>query len=171
VTTYLLGDSHLAQLGPSVPRLGVDVVNLAVSGAVAQHLEGQLRGVLLPAEARLVLSIGTNDADPSRGLPLPEFGAVVDAFLAVRPGRRWVYVASPGCAADVDRTWTAAGMVRYSARAASAFAAAGAAVLDSPALLAPLGRRAFVEDGVHLSPEGYDALLAAVRNALRARPG
>jgi lysophospholipase L1-like esterase len=168
VRTYLLGDSHLAQLGPSVPALGADVVNLAVNGAVAQDLEDQLRGVALADEARLVVSIGTNDADPSRGLALPEFGAVVDAVVAGRPGRRWVYVASPGSVGDVDETWTAAGIARYSARAASAFAAAGAVVLDTPAVLAPLGRTAFVEDRLHLSPEGYDALLAAVKGVLEA---
>jgi lysophospholipase L1-like esterase len=168
VTTFLLGDSHLAQLGPSVPTLGVDVVNLAVNGAVAQDLEDQVRGVALTGEVRLVVSIGTNDADPSRGLALPEFGAVVDAFVAGRPGPRWVYVASPGSAGDVDETWTAAGIARYSARAASAFAAAGAVVLDTPRVLATLGRRAFVEDRLHLSAEGYAALLAAVRSALEA---
>jgi lysophospholipase L1-like esterase len=152
-----------------VPALGADVMNLAVNGAVAQDLEDQVRGVVLADEAHLVVSIGTNDADPSRGLPLPEFGAVVEAFVAVRPGRRWVYVASPGSAGDIDETWTAAGMARYSARAASAFAAAGAIVLDTPAVLAALGRTAFVEDRLHLSPEGYDALLAALTSVLPSR--
>jgi hypothetical protein len=125
VTTYLLGDSHLAALGASAPALGADVVNLAVGGAVAQDLGCQVHGVALPDAAVLVVSIGTNDADPARGLPLDAFGAVIDAFLAARPGHRWVYVASPGCAGDIDETWTTAGMARYSARAAEAFEAAG----------------------------------------------
>jgi lysophospholipase L1-like esterase len=162
VTTYLLGDSHLAALGASAPALGADVVNLAVGGAVAQDLGCQVHGVALPDAAVLVVSIGTNDADPARGLPLDAFGAVIDAFLAARPGHRWVYVASPGCAGDIDETWTAAGMARYSARAAEAFEAAGGVVLDSPALLAPLGAGAFVEDRLHLTPPAYDVLLPAV---------
>jgi lysophospholipase L1-like esterase len=166
VTTYLLGDSHLAALGPDVATLGADVVNLAVGGAVAQDLGCQLHGVALPDDAALVVSIGTNDADPSRGLPLDAFGAVVDAFVAARPGHRWVYVASPGCAGDIDETWTAAGMARYSARAATAFTAAGGAVLDTPALLAGLAADAFTEDRLHLTAAAYDVLLPAVGAAL-----
>jgi lysophospholipase L1-like esterase len=166
VTTYLLGDSHLAALGPSVPGLGDDVVNLSVGGAVAQDLGCQVHAVALADDARLVVSIGTNDADPSRGLALEAFGAVIDAFVAARPGLRWVYVASPGCAGDIDDTWTAAGMARYSARAARVFEAAGGVVLDTPALLAPLGADAFDEDRLHLSAQGYDALLPALTGAL-----
>jgi lysophospholipase L1-like esterase len=166
VTTYLLGDSHLAGLGTTVPALGDDVVNLSVGGAVAQDLGCQLHGVLLAEGASLVVSIGTNDADPTRGLPLEAFGAVIDAFVAARPGHLWVYVASPGCVGDIDETWTAAGMAGYSARAATAFAAAGGIVLDTPGLLAPLGPAAFDEDRLHLSPQGYDVLLPEVAGAL-----
>lgn len=162
MTTYLLGDSHLAGLGASVPALGDDVVNLAVGGAVAQDLGCQVHAVALPEDARLVVSIGTNDADPTRGLPLGAFGAVVDAFVAARPGLRWVYVASPGCAGDIDEAWTAAGMARYSARAATAFAAAGGVLLDTPTLLRPLGAEAFTDDRFHLTPAAYDVLLPAV---------
>jgi lysophospholipase L1-like esterase len=166
VTTYLLGDSHLAALGPTVPGLGADLVNLAVGGAVAQDLGCQVHGVALPDDARIVVSIGTNDADPTRGLPLEAFGAVVDAFVAARPGRRWVYVASPGCAGDIDETWTATGMAGYSARAATAFAAAGGVVLDTPKLLAALAADAFTEDRLHLTARAYDVLLPAVAAAL-----
>jgi lysophospholipase L1-like esterase len=166
MTTYLLGDSHLAGLGPTIPALGADVVNLAVGGAVAQDLGCQLHGVQLPGDAALVVSIGTNDADPTRGLPLEAFGAVVDAFVAARPGHRWVYVASPGCVGDIDPTWTAAGMARYSARAAAAFAAADGVVLDTPGVLAPVGPAAFDEDRLHLSPQGYAVLLPAIAEAL-----
>jgi lysophospholipase L1-like esterase len=168
VTTYLLGDSHLAALGPTVPGLGADLVNLAVGGAVAQDLGCQVHGVALPHDARIVVSIGTNDADPTCGLPLEAFGAVIDAFVAARPGHLWMYVASPGCAGDVDEAWTAAGMARYSARAAAAFSAAGGVVLHTPTLLAPLGADAFTEDRFHLTPAAYDVLLAAVARALEA---
>jgi lysophospholipase L1-like esterase len=166
VTTYLLGDSHLAALGSSVPALGDDIVNLAVGGAVAQDLGCQVHAVALPDNARLVVSIGTNDADPGRGLPLEAFGAVIDAFVAARPSLRWVYVASPGCAGDIDETWTAAGMARYSARAAEAFEAADGVVIETPTLLAPLGYDAFNEDRLHLSPQGYDVLLPALSAAV-----
>jgi lysophospholipase L1-like esterase len=168
VTTYLLGDSHLANLGPTIPELSADVVNLAVGGAVASDLACQLRGVALAADATLVVSIGTNDADPTRGLALDAFGAVVDAFVAARPGRHWVYVASPGCVGEIDEAWTAAGMTRYSARAAEAFAAAGGVVLDAPTLLGPLGRDAFDEDRLHLSARGYAVLLPALGEAVAA---
>jgi lysophospholipase L1-like esterase len=168
VTAYLLGDSHLANLGPTIPELGADLVNVAVGGAVASDLACQLLGVALPVDATLVVSIGTNDADPTRGLPLDAFGAVVDAFVAARPGRHWVYVASPGCAGDIDEAWTAAGMARYSTRAAGAFAATGGVVLDTPALLAPAGKDAFDEDRLHLSARGYAVLLPALADALTA---
>jgi lysophospholipase L1-like esterase len=168
VTAYLLGDSHLANLGLTIPSLGDDLVNLAVGGAVAEDLGCQLRGVALPDDATVVISIGTNDADPTRGLPLDAFGAVVDAFVAAWPGRRWVYVTSPGCVGDIDEAWTAAGMARYSARAAEAFVAAGGFVLDTPGLLALVGKDAFEEDRLHLSARGYAVLLPAVADALAA---
>jgi lysophospholipase L1-like esterase len=170
VTTYLLGDSHVANLGPTVPALGAAVVNLAAGGAVAQDLACQLHDVGLPDDATLVVSIGTNDADPTRGLRLDAFGAVVDAFVAARPGRHWVYVASPGCAGDIDDAWTDAGMARYSARAAEAFAAQGGSVIDTPALLAALGKEAFEQDRLHLSARGYAVLLPALAGALAAAP-
>jgi lysophospholipase L1-like esterase len=168
VTTYLVGDSHLANLGPRIPALGTDLVNLAVGGAVASDLACQLRAVALPDDATLVVSIGTNDADPTRGLPLDAFGAVVDAFVAARPGRHWVYVASPGCAGDIDQEWTATNMARYSARAAGAFVASGGLVLDTPGVLSPVGEEAFDEDRLHLSAQGYAVLLPAVADALVA---
>jgi hypothetical protein len=166
VTTYLLGDSHLAFLGPTIPALGDDLVNLAVGGAVAQDLGCQVHGVSLPVGAPLVVSIGTNDADPSRGLPLDAFGAVVDAFIAARPGHPWVYLSSPGCVGDVDETWTAAGIARYSARAAASFADADGVVLDTPSLLAPLGDDAFTDDRFHLTAAAYDVLVPVLAAAL-----
>jgi lysophospholipase L1-like esterase len=170
VTTYLLGDSHLANLGPRIPALGTDLVNLAVGGAVASDVACQLKAVALPDDATLVVSIGTNDADPTRGLPLDAFGAVLDALVAARPGRHWVYLASPGCAGDIDEAWTATNMARYSARAAEAFAACGL-VLDTPRVLAPAGADAFDEDRLHLSAWGYALLLPALAEALVAVQG
>jgi lysophospholipase L1-like esterase len=171
VTTYLLGDSHLANLGPRIPALGTDLVNLAVGGAVASDVACQLKAVALPDDATLVVSIGTNDADPTRGLPLDAFGAVLDALVAARPGRHWVYLASPGCAGDIDEAWTATNMARYSARAAEAFAACGGLVLDTPGVLAPAGADAFDEDRLHLAARGYALLLPALAEALVAVQG
>jgi lysophospholipase L1-like esterase len=69
---------------------------------------------------------------------------------------------------DIDEAWTAAGMARYSARAAEAFVAAGGFVLDTPGLLALVGKDAFEEDRLHLSARGYAVLLPAVADALIA---
>ena len=49
-------------------------------------------------------------------------------------------------------------------------AAVGARVVDSPALLAPLGAAALAADGLHLTGAAYDVLLPAVREAAEAGP-
>ena len=170
MTTYLLGDSHLAHLGDRVAelvdRLGDAVVDLAVAGSTVDALSAQVADHdVLPGD-RLVVSIGTNDADPARGLPLTEYGERVDAFVAAHPGCRWVYVASPGADHDLDGGWTRAAISAYGDRAAVAILAAGGRVLDTPALLEPLGPARWTPDGFHLTPAAYDLLVPALARLL-----
>jgi lysophospholipase L1-like esterase len=166
VSAFLLGDSHLERIQRDLPLLGPDVTNLAVGGSVVTDLADQVRDVEIPDDARLVVSIGTNDAAPASRVSLPDLGAAMDAFVASLPGRTWVYVASPGCVEDLAAHLSSATLARYSARAAQPVRAAGGAVVDTPALLAPVGRAAFTEDGFHLTGSGYAILIDALAAAL-----
>ena len=165
MTAYLLGDSHLAQVRDGLERIAPDVANLAVGGAVVDDLPGQLAEV--PAgTATLVLSIGTNDADPPRGRPLADFRHHLTAVVGSRPAR-WVYVASPGCVGTaITPGWTADRIAAYAGAAAAVVALAGGEVLDTPAVLAPAGPAAFEPDGFHLGPAGYALLLPALAHLL-----
>lgn len=169
MTTYLLGDSHLARVVRDLPRLGQNVANLAIGGAVVDDLAGQLARVGPATTDWLVLSVGTNDADPTRGRPLPEFRARLSGAIASRPHARWLYVASPGCRGDrILSDWTAERIAAYADTAADVTLAAGGAVVATPAVLAAAGDAAFDPDGLHLSGTGYDLLLPAIAAALEA---
>ncbi|MEJ7833975.1 MAG: SGNH/GDSL hydrolase family protein [Nocardioides sp.] len=164
----LLGDSHLARVQRDLGRIGDPIVNAAAGGACVLDLLAQARSVPIAATDTVVVSVGTNDAAPWKAVPLVRFGTTLEDFLVqVRPARL-VYLASPGVdearvlgAADrTDQT-----MAAYRKSAADRFEAAGAHVIDSPALLAALGSRAFLDDGVHLTGAAYDVLLPAVAEA------
>lgn len=168
----LLGDSHLARLGPAdLARLGSQVTNAAVGGANAGDLAGQLAGVADPASCDVVVvSVGTNDAAPWKQLPIAESErALADLVATLR--LPLVYVASPGVdEARLERSTdrTDAVLADYSRAAAAVAAAAGGAVVDTPALLASLGGRAFVDDGLHLTTAAYAVLVPAIAAAASA---
>lgn len=166
MTTYLLGDSHLAHVADLRP-LGTDVVNLAVGGAVVDDVPAQLARAD-PADARrLVLSIGTNDADPTRGRPLDGFRERLAQVLESRRGVGWVLVASPGCTGEqIAPGWTAARLTAYAETAAELVRAARGTVVRTPAVLAVAGEAAFDPDGFHLSATGYALLLPALAAVL-----
>ena len=169
MTTYLLGDSHLERV-PDLAPLGTDVVNLAVGGAVVDDVPGQLAAADPADTGRLVLSIGTNDADPARGRPLDGFGRRLTEVLATARGARWVLVASPGCTGEqIAPGWTAARLASYAETAAALVRAAGGTVVPTPAVLAGAGEAAFDPDGFHLSPTAYDLLLPVLA-AVLAQP-
>lgn len=154
--TVLLGDSHLARLQRALPRLGPDVVNAAVGGAVATDVAAQaVRVPVLPTDVA-VLSIGTNDGMPVHAV-VPETvrSALADVVDRVRPAR-WVYLLPP-----------LPESAAHGAAAVEALRAGGSlVVVDTPSLIAPLGPRAFLPDGLHLTGEAYDLLLPAIADAV-----
>lgn len=152
----LLGDSHLARLGRPLPLLGPDVVNAAVGGAVATDVPAQAFAVPVLPDDVAVLSVGTNDGMPGYAVtPGSMASALVDLVDRVHPAR-WVYVVPP---------LPESGEHGEAARAVLATTGV-LAVVDAPALLAPLGARAFLEDGLHLTAAAYDVVLPAIAAAV-----
>lgn len=171
----LLGDSHLARVRRDLGHLTcpdcgpTSIENAAVGGADVHDLLAQARGAAVGSADRVAVSVGTNDAAPWKQVDLAEGVRQLEEFLVAVESTRLVHVSSPGVdearlGRDHDRTH--ATLARYSAAYAAAFTAAGATVVDTPALLAPLGTAAFVADGVHLSGKAYAVLLPALHAAL-----
>ncbi|KRF16790.1 hypothetical protein ASG90_11140 [Nocardioides sp. Soil797] len=170
----LLGDSHLARIRRDLDRLcpsGWSVVNRAVGGSFAADLARQAIAASLTGSDRVVVSGGTNDAAPWKQASLEGAVAQVRDFLTTYAGTvdRLVFLSSPGV--DEARLLgannrTNVDLARYSTAFTDAFERAGATVLDAARGLAPLGSKAFVDDGVHLSAAGYDVLLPALRTVL-----
>ncbi len=165
----LLGDSHLARVRRDLGRLGSSVVNAAVGGASTRDLLPQAVGAAVTATDVLVVSVGSNDAAPWKAVPLSEFAALLDDFLASAPRAGLVLLTPPG----VDearlgrrRDRTNAVIIRYSDAARTAFAAVGATVVDGRALLAGLGPAAYDDDGLHLTGPAYDVVLPALAAAV-----
>ncbi len=122
----------------------------------------------------MAISVGTNDSAPWKAVPLDRAVAALAAALAPHRVDRWVLVTSPGV--DESRLGRAADrknatLAAYAVALGEVVTAAGGSVLDAAALLAPLGPRAFVEDGVHLSGAGYDVLLPALADAVSLPTG
>ena len=171
----LLGDSHLARVRRDLDRLTCggpaqpSILNVAAGGAFASDLAAQSTAARVGAEDRVAVSVGTNDAAPWKQVPLDEALGHIQQFLATVRPRRLVYLCPPGVdedRLDMGNDRTDEVTARYSAVFCRAFTAAGARTVDAPTLLAPLGRRAFVADGVHLSGRGYDVILPALRSAV-----
>lgn len=115
------------------------------------------------------MSVGTNDAAPWKHVPVPMFSHAVSRCVQDVPARRWVYVAPPGVhqcrsAGLADRTNTV--LDDYRAAAIVAFHDAGARVVRTERVIAPLGASAFVNDGLHLSGRAYKVLLPAIAEAV-----
>lgn len=178
-----LGDSHLDRLGPRRSRLvcpahgGGDVLNLAVGGSRTSELAGQVAEAAPEAGDLAVVSIGTNDAASWYPLPLAEsldLLATALRDLRDRGLHRVVLVTTPGV--DLHRLPMsdpstepdlAAHASAYSRLAAETVVGVGpVVVVDAAAVLAGLGREAFVDDGLHLSDAAYDVLLPVVAAAL-----
>ena len=171
----LLGDSHLARVQRRLSQLtGSDdrstpILNAAVGGADVLDLAAQATRAAIGPDDRVAVSIGTNDAAPWKQVDLSEGVARLGEFLATLRAERLVYLAPPGVdearlGREHDRTSET--MAQYAATYAAAFTAVGATIVDTPALLAPLGAEAFAEDGVHLRGSAYALILPALRSAL-----
>lgn len=168
--TVLLGDSHLARVRRGLSQLAGPVVNAAVGGARADDLLPQATAVRAGPGDVVVVSVGTNDAAPWKGLPHDEFASLVATLLSGVEAGRWVYVAPPGVdesrlTRSADRT--NAGLAVYTAIATAAFTARGATVIDTAGLLDDLGPAAFTDDGVHLTGAAYRLLLPAIADATK----
>lgn len=167
----LLGDSHLARVRRDLDRLrpsDATVVNLAVGGAFAADLAGQAAAASLSRSDRVAVSVGTNDAAPWKQVALDRALAQVRHFVTTYAGSvdRLVLLTSPGVDEQRAGERTNAELARYAEAFGRVFEEVGGMVLDAASLLAPVGAAAFVEDGVHLSGQGYDVLLPALRSAL-----
>jgi len=164
VRIVLLGDSHLAYAQPYLPLLGDRVLNAAFGGATVDDLPAQASAARPAADDVVVVSVGTNDA-AFRGLDADDFGRRAAALLASLPARGRVVMTTPG----VDRERVVGLpeqvdtiMQRYADALADAARETGSVVLRTPDVLAPLGPRAFVDDGVHLTEDAYHLLLPAL---------
>lgn len=170
VRIVLVGDSHLARVRRDLPVLGPDVRNAAVGGASVRHLPGQAASAGLTAGDVVVVSVGTNDAAPWKQVPLTSFVGALDDFTRSVPCRRIVYVAPPGVdearlTGTHDRTNAVIDAYRDAALAVLRDVAAQ--VVRADRLLEPLGARAFVDDGLHLSGAGYRVVLPAIAELAR----
>ncbi|TCJ31078.1 SGNH/GDSL hydrolase family protein [Nocardioides jejuensis] len=164
----ITGDSHLARPVRGGWSIGADAVSVAFGGSVATDLFHQVDGLDPAAYDVVVVSIGTNDAG-WRDVPLPAFLGAIGAFLDWAGATPVLLMTSPGC--DEQRAsdhWSDTRLRQYADEAAALVTAAGSGVLDTPAVLAPLGTAAFVDDGFHLTPAAYDLLLPALRDAASA---
>lgn len=169
VRIVLLGDSHLARIKRDLPRLGQNVVNAAVGGATVHDLDAQAVAASVGHDDVLVLSIGTNDSAPWQAVSVSAFAAALERFLGSWDVRRWVIILPPGVD---ERRLDSAGdrsnalLSEYRSAQIGAAATVDARLLNSRALLLPLGSRAFAQDGLHLSGKGYHVLLPALASVI-----
>ncbi len=171
MTLCLLGDSHLARVRRSLPLLGTDVRNLAEGGSTILDVPAQLAELGHHLCHARVVSIGTNDAAPWRGVGLDTFTRAFDEALAQLGGAAVTYVAPPGvieARLSAGALWSNSTIDRYRAAALEACSSRRIQVIRADLLVQPLGRAAFADDGVHLSGAGYRALLPAIASALPA---
>ncbi|GAB2767174.1 hypothetical protein GCM10027020_19990 [Nocardioides salsibiostraticola] len=172
----LLGDSHLAKVQNDLPRLrgsldeSVEIANLAIGGSIAVDLHQQAEAAQLRPTDLVVVSIGTNDAAQWRPIDRRSFEESLGAFLGDLEVARLVVVTSPGTdegrIGDTGPDFPPEQIAAYSETVERLATAVGAEIVRTPELLAPLGGRAFLDDGVHLTGEGYDVLLPAIAAAV-----
>ncbi|WP_165807155.1 SGNH/GDSL hydrolase family protein [Nocardioides currus] len=167
----LLGDSHLARVRRDLHLVGPDVHNGAEGGASALDLPAQATRAAVQASDLVVLSVGTNDAAPWKQVPVTAFARAVRDCLGSVAARSWIYVTPPGVdearlPGPGDRTNEI--LDDYREAAISVCGEVGAGVVRAERVIESLGAGAFVDDGVHLSGRGYQALLPAIGDAVRA---
>ncbi|TGN64952.1 hypothetical protein EXE59_14015 [Nocardioides eburneiflavus] len=164
-----LGDSHLARVRRDVSIVGPDVCNAAEGGACALDLVPQAATAGVEEDDLVVFSVGTNDAAPSKQVPVTAYAQAVRRCMCAVPARRWIYLAPPGV--DESRLTgshrtTNAVLDEY--RDVSVCDDAGARVVRTERVIGSLGAGAFVSDGLHLSGRAYKVVLAAIAEAAQA---
>jgi len=161
----LLGDSQLARLSRYPLPVAREAVHRAVGGANVRDLPGQYADLALDSFDVVLLGIGTNDAG-TRPVPLDEFVAAVGEVVERAGTTPVVFVASPG--ADARATdYDDAHMAAYAAAARAVVEASGGAFVDTPRLLAPLGRLGRLPDGIHVGKAAHAIYIPALRRAAR----
>lgn len=160
----MLGDSHFDRLHLIPWAVSRDTVNLAVGGSVAPEMLDQL-GDLDPRTFDVVmLSIGSNDA-ATRPIPLDDFLGAIARLLERCDGCRVVLATSPGV--DSRSPYDPATVQEYADAAAALVRSAGGTVVETPRVIRPLGQRALIADGVHLSKAAHLLFVPALRRAAR----
>lgn len=169
--TVFLGDSHLARLRRELRGFPGDVRNEAEGGASSRDLSRQAHAVGVRESDVVLLSVGTNDAAPWNDVPVPEFAQSLSMLVASSAPRHWVLVAPPGVVEErltrrPDRT--NAVIDEYRQAAIEVCEGVGGHVVRTDLLLAPLGAKAFTDDGTHLNGVGYRILVPAIVSACGA---
>ncbi len=168
--TVFLGDSHLARLRRELTSLPGEVRNVAQGGASSRDLMGQAAEVGVQESDVVVVSVGTNDA--WKHVAVSEFAQALSTLMASHAPRGWLLVAPPGVIEECltggpDRT--NAVIDDYRRAAIEVWERAGGHVVRTDLLLAPLGAKAFADDGIHLNGVGYRVLVPAIASACGAR--
>jgi len=168
-TLLLLGDSHLAHLAEDHVRTlaaagsADEVVRAAVGGATSLDLAGQLDQHPVERPVRVVISVGANDAAPGdTHVSVPAYRAALDAVLDRLDGTAVVVLGPPPVDErrlehDPDRT--NAELATYAAAARSTATEHGGTYVDTADALCSADADVLVDDGLHLSRAGYEALL------------
>ena len=162
----LIGDSHLARMRRSLALIDREVTNAAVGGSTVLDLVSQLDGLQAERHSGVLLSIGTNDAAPWRGISLELFAETLSGVLGRLDGAAVTYLAPPGVVEarlPADAPWTNAAVDEYRAAAIAVCRLRDVRVIRADRLLQARGAKAFSRDGVHLSGAGYRALLPSIK--------
>lgn len=178
----LAGDSHLAfmnrerldQLEALLP--GTAAHNCAAGGATSADLLRQAPVLARLAPSVVIVSVGTNDAMPSRRVALQPFRANLEQVLGAFDGARCVGVGPPPAEArfEAEGGPSAQTLRSYHEEVRSVCASLGAGFVDAWALFEPLRRSGtayHVEDGVHLDERGYGLLVPAIASVVSDRRG
>ncbi len=168
-----LGDSHLARLRRELTSFPGEVRSAAEGGASSRDLLGQAAAVGIRQSDVVVLSVGTNDAAPWSSVSVPDFAQSLSRLVASSAPRRWMLVAPPGVVEErltrrPDRT--NAVIDEYRRAAIEVCEQVDGHVVRTDLLLAPLGAKAFADDGIHLSGAGYRVLVPAIALACESLP-
>ncbi len=172
----LLGDSHLARLGNDLPQVAArlspddEIVNFSIGGSIAVDLAQQAQAAQLRPTDTVVISIGTNDAAQWRPIDHTSFEESLGAFLGDLDVARLVVISSPGTdegrMGDTGPDFPPDQISAYAETVERLTHAVGGVVVRAAELLAPLGGRAYLDDGVHVTSAGYDVLLPAIADAV-----
>ncbi|MCW2922197.1 MAG: GDSL-like Lipase/Acylhydrolase [Thermoleophilia bacterium] len=165
----LLGDSLLAEISwrrtaTIEQRLGPGwmTLNSATSGFTAEQSLRQAAHHARIRPTAVLVSLGTNDAAPDRGVEVESFERNLHELLAAFAEARLLLLLPPGMHDP--------GVDAYRDAASRIATRSGAATIDGRALaerVAEAGEAPFVEDGVHLTDAMYTALADELHRLLR----